>query len=541
MILVHTGFGIGLPLRQLGEKSLKFRAKYIILLATAMVAQSPAHAASVFMLQFGSYQSADEARSRLDEVKAKHAGVLSRLETSVRPVPLPPDNLVVYRTQAGPLATRADAQLVCSQLASNGDSCYIVETAIAAASPSASVALTNAPKPATPVAEPAARDAQNIAALSAVANPPAIQPTTIAAEENAQASAINELDSAVSRQRVLEQSPPPNSSTTKPPRRSFWDRLNPFSTPEKNTPTALVEPSLNRENLQTAAPVEVVEDGRQLPVLSAVPPAATIAASPPPTNQVPEEVNNVLPAPITNAPFATTDSNRLSIPTADASTVAAPTAPAAITSVNLPSSKPNGSPPLLKAEPYPLPPPPAPLRAAATALPSSSVTTSGNAAGSVAASAAPLPTGTLPNIRVEEAKRVPLSASTAPAIPAPSLPAVNLSPSSTLGQRTIWAQIGQFTTPQDALAFWNQYRQTHPDFPVVRVRVTTPVSAQTRGIALVNLRVGPFAKTEFVNNLCASIDPNQGMICGAIADMGVAVNPYATHGAGQLSSSRYKR
>jgi hypothetical protein len=124
-------------------------------------------------------------------------------------------------------------------------------------------------------------------------------------------------------------------------------------------------------------------------------------------------------------------------------------------------------------------------------------------------------------------------------------PAMSLSPSATLGQKTLWAQIGQFPNTQAALAFWDQYRQAHPDFPVVRVRVTSPYSEQLRGNDQVWLRVGPFARQAFISNLCASVphpdaNSNQpGLSCGTITDLGIASAPNRM--PGYLPASRYSR
>ena len=151
------------------------------------------------------------------------------------------------------------------------------------------------------------------------------------------------------------------------------------------------------------------------------------------------------------------------------------------------------------------------------------------------------------DVHVEEARRVPQPppppAPPAPlpvAPPATPLPSVNLSPSSTLGQRTLWAQIGSFDSTQHALAFWTNYHQTHPDFPVVRVRVTSPLAQQSHGIMQVNLRVGPFAQKEFIANLCHSLSEDATVHCGEITDLGIAISPF-TPAEGTPNQSRYKR
>lgn len=149
-------------------------------------------------------------------------------------------------------------------------------------------------------------------------------------------------------------------------------------------------------------------------------------------------------------------------------------------------------------------------------------------------------------VHVEEAKRVPLSQVSAPPVIAPAspvfrqIPNVDLSPSSTDGQRTLWAQMGPFNSAQAALAYWTSFRQTHPDFPVVRVRVTTSLAAAQRGLAETNLRVGPFARAEFIRSLCGSLPEEDHLQCGTVADLGASAAPSSSR-LGFLSPSRYKR
>jgi hypothetical protein len=124
--------------------------------------------------------------------------------------------------------------------------------------------------------------------------------------------------------------------------------------------------------------------------------------------------------------------------------------------------------------------------------------------------------------------------------PAPAPIPQQLSPSATIGQKTLWAQIGSFEDPQAALAFWDRYRNGHPDFPVVRVRVTSPYMAQQRAVSQVNLRVGPFARDAFISNLCSTLeddDATEDLQCQAVTDMGVASGPKS----GQLPNSRYRQ
>lgn len=612
------------------EKRLRLQQKHrrlgvmagaaLLLSSTAAVAAS-----TVYMLQFGSFQSDEEAQKHLDELKNKHVGALSRLQSTVRPVTLPPDNLTVYRTQAGPLATRGDAQAVCAQLASNGDECYIVESALMPAGKAAAVAPrpAMAPAPSSASAAPAMpaatedalppaslpetasaavantptaavagfsfvnRDAQNRADIDRVAGgTPSVKVTAAsapdaAASAGAEAAVRQALDEAAAKRNDTAEM---TSASSTPHSRSFWDRINPFSTEEeKQAPAAVIPPG--------AAPVEpVISKPVTLPSPA---PATVVAINPAPAAPMQEAAlaqELVPPPPMMTVKAAEPMAEEKPANTASheereeaaADTASADAAPAVAMGAPVPLGTilPQSVVPTTESPLYPLPPPPAPLQGVTRVPTLAAAAAPAPAAPAVSPSAptaidsmvlppppqlppsvqvpAPLPGRSFPmasNVRVEEAKRVPLTppplapaptaapvsrvaAAPAPSAPIPAAVPVNLRPSSTLGQRTLWADIGQFDTAQSALMFWNNYRRAHPDFPVVRVRVTSPLAKKQRDVTLVSLRVGPFARAEFISNLCNSLTPEPGMHCGAIADLGVAINPYAPQAVGE---QRYKR
>lgn len=621
------------------------RTLSVLLLAGTTLAAMSAYAAPVFMLQFGSFETRGEADEKLSALKTKHAGVLSRMEVGVREVTLPPDNLTVYRTQAGPLATRADAQSVCSQLASNGDECYVVETAmmqpmtppaqqVAAAEPAPAPASPKpkaepvkmaaaepapAPAPPAPPAKPEAktvviednapgapvadakkdtttivkgatvesaaktapapvppappapvhaaapapapmiepsgamRDPQNIAAMNRVTgsqmptpdyvapNPETVAQTEAMHRELAQAAEAQKAPvfpnigsevgvSPVTTSNIIDREE--NAPAPAPKKdRSLWDRM--FGSDEDDAkPVSKPIQAAAVDAPVQAAPVEpIVMEPAPAPLpapttLEAAPPAAPVAMQPPP----PPPPAAPVPAP---APVM----------------AAAPVQPQ-------PQPQPVAVTPVAtQAAPFPLPPPPAPLTGMSRPAPVA-VTPVVPAPMPVSAQPnMPQPTGVVPfttaaspaaNVRVEEAKRVPLTQTTAPAtsafppmppaVPvAPALPAT-MSPSATVGQKTLWAQVGVFPSQQAALAFWDKYRRANPDFPVVRVRVTSPLMAQQRGLDQVMLRVGPFGREAFINNLCEKMD-DEGLQCAPITDMGVASNPGQARG--MLPPSRY--
>ncbi len=508
-----------------------------LVLAITSLTATPSIAASLTMLQFGSFETRAEAEKRLKEISGKHADSVGKLASSIREVKLPPDNLTVYRTQAGPLENRAAAQSICSKLASAGDECYIVQTAmvnapeksvaeaapvvapLASALADAKANVAETADAATPdvtsklasLKDVSARDASSREVLASVAAP---APAAATEPSSAMKAA---LDQAATEQKATEASvvnATASESIGQAPRRSFWSRLNPFSSdaPEK---TKVAEAPKAPE--PTAAPVEEVT--------SAAIAAPTTLEVPPQMPEVAVEAPAVEPAVADLAPAAATTPPAVAFDT---------------------------TPVITQAEPLRLPPPPAPLKAQDRAE---------LMAAKKDAAPAPITTGTLApselpsvaaagTVQVEEAKRVPLTEVTAapqvaevaaPAVAVPVVPVqpdVALNPSATEGQKTVWAQVGPFADNAAALAFWANYRQTHPDFPVVRVRVTTPMQQQMRGSSQSWLRVGPVSRAAFVKNLCGSLPVESKLRCGTVADMGVASSSSAKPGF--LQKSRYK-
>lgn len=468
----------------------RFALAFTLSATTALAA----YAAPMVMVQFGSFETMDEAQKRLAEVKSNAA--ISGLSASVKEVKLPPDNLIVYRTQAGPVDSRATAQSICSKFAANGSECYVVETAFA-----------DKITPATDIA-------------NAVTAP-------VTAAVAATTKVVEEKLPATTALAAMPQASTP--STTETPKKSFWSRVSPFDDETKptapKTETALVVKSAP-ENLNLAPTAE--EIAKELPTAPEAPKV-----------MLPEVT---LSTPVVEMPKVSTPAISLA-PQTYAQAPALPILPPpplltpkdeAFLKRNMPAlnlSKEVKKPEVI-AEPI--------------------ITTPAVAAPTPVAEAPLLPAAN-GNVKVEEAKRVPLTEekkepikivqappATPPLATSPQAqPAVSLLPSSTLGQRTLWARIGQFKNPQEAFAFWEKYRQTHPDFPVVRVRVVSSVLQQKHGNDRVSLNVGPFAREGFIRNLCTSISSSD-VSCGHVTDMGIAsrAQPPAS---GYLNGSRYKR
>lgn len=91
---------------------------------------SGAHAQSVFMIQLGSFPSEEQAVQRWESLKSKHGNVVAPLSLRIAEVALPPENVVVYRTQAGPIETREEATQYCNKLSAASQECFVIETAM---------------------------------------------------------------------------------------------------------------------------------------------------------------------------------------------------------------------------------------------------------------------------------------------------------------------------------------------------------------------------------------------------------------------------
>lgn len=544
--------------------------------ACAVFISHSACAASLTMLQFGSFETRAEAQKRLTEVTAKHATQLSKLASNIREVKLPPDNLTVYRTQAGPVESRAAAQAICAQLASVGDECYIVQTAMVSAPEKASTlaqAATTAAAPVTSAAaqatdsaastvaaavpelptisdsKPTARDPLNRAALETVSADRAQETLATAADtrtefaqDDAAATQVNKaLDEALNEKKVAENSAA-SAAENAAPSRSFWSRLNPFSSDEPSKAPVAKAPDA------AAAPVEAV---------AATALAATAAAAEPDVTKAPAAVETeavALPVPAVSAPTLETPESPPAAESREAPIVSAPaavpsSAPAVVSLSRTPITL-DTTPVILHAEPLPLPPPPAPLREQDRRELAAGIKPKLPAPEVIAASpiAAPAATASVNDgsVEVEEAKRVPVTQAIAvPQTAAPVAaaaprvtPAASLSPTATDGQKTIWAQVGPFASERAAIDYWSAYRQSHPDFPVVRVRATTPLQSAAGSKAQSWLRVGPVANSAFVTSLCGSLTAQPGLRCGVVRDSGVAGDVKASTQA--PISSRYK-
>ncbi|MFZ4125800.1 MAG: SPOR domain-containing protein [Rickettsiales bacterium] len=529
---------------------------------------------TVFMLQFGSFETKQEADAKVKAIGEKHAGMLAKYPAVIREITMPPDNLTVYRTQAGPAKTREDAQSVCAQLASQGDECYVVETAMnipGAAAPIQQAGIVPAveedkiiPTESKPIP---ARDPENIKAIEKMASPVA---------EESKTAMLKTMDEAANAQRLI---PSPNAAPIPAPKRaqkeedddddSFWSWLD--SDDDEDEKDAWAMRKLEADALaqkeaaaKRAAPVDDVATQD----MAALAPPAPITPTAAPSETAPQVVApQAEAAPVEPAPV-------------EAANAFAPPPPVLAPEVKAPFQQQAVAAPLPPADAQlgnqglKLPPPPPPTEAAREQMarqemsgsemtpPPSSTPAAPFASAPAPVLAAPESTGSITSsnlpaapfkkqgdVQVGEAKRVPLSetkeqapveqaATTVIGVNEPPQVAENVPPpppatpitppSSSMPQKTLWAHIHYFPDQQAALSFWDAYRRAHPDFPVVRVRTTSSLVARQQGDMRVSLRIGPFAQQGFINILCHSVkEKNEHVECGAITDMGASASTFA--------------
>lgn len=126
----------------------------ISLLASAMVIPlKDAAAQTVFMVQLGSFKTTDEAKAQWDKLTSTFPDLFQPLSYAPTEVMLPPDDFVYHRTQAGPIATREEADGICDRVVSGGFECYVVETAMFTAPYNEADAQALSAEAAAPVAE----------------------------------------------------------------------------------------------------------------------------------------------------------------------------------------------------------------------------------------------------------------------------------------------------------------------------------------------------------------------------------------------------
>lgn len=526
--------------------------RYSVAMATLATPVALQAQEGVYLLQLGSFEKKDAAQARWSVLQNKYPNLLESLAVRYMDVTLPPDNFTVYRTQAGALASRANAQSICDRLTAKGDECYVVETAMFNADDMAA-SVPNPPLQNTPMEISAASVPAKAPQVAAVAQAPA--PKDLAHAMVPQKT--EKLEKAVAAKEAALPAVKPLAQDSVPAVPNAPDVSAVMAPPAQMVASSEHAQTRALETAKVAAtdasPAQVEEEGGFWSFMSALDPFSDDAPSAPPkqvtANVAPPKVDEV-------EVMSASDSASIKDPFAVAAAPAMPVAPAAAP-VTKPAplmgdlpQQPASAPAAPQAgyqvpsfevldktatpsQGFTLPPPPAMSGAVAPAF--------------AGQPAAPSQIQESSDVKVSEAVRVPLT-DTAPISEEASLAAERTrlatppmsmgTPSQEMpGMRTLWAQIGYFSDQQHALGYWENFRKANPTFPAVRVRITSPYMASSFGAPKVSLRVGPFDQGAYVKDICdevigSSKQAGQPLDCQSVADMNESAPKRTVRAAG---------
>lgn len=508
------------------------------LAGSALAAEGP-----TYLLQLGTFNSRNDAEKRWSTLSGQYGALLGNLHVRYQEVTLPPDNLKVYRTQAGPLATKQEAQKSCSQLSAKGEECLVIETAMYRAGES--VATTPAPvsnAPAAPAASPfdvvdaapqVAQQAATVAARAAAGK--GLKPlaaANAAADISSASGSLGTVAAGVAASQVLANEAPAEAVSSNV-QNSFLSTAPEVPSADVSVPTeaaaaantlatelASSGPALTTEEVKAPAPAVVPsapekqssfwsflpwsggdDQIEKLPETEVVreEPTHVAAPTPEPSAPVRESKGLLLPPPPEASDAAIAEVRAMKEQAANNPVVPTP-------------SVPDASPKTLMTEPP------------STVLEG-------------------LQSGDLPwkggdaDVKVSEAVRVPLSQDEQPEAQ-PQKPSASMgTPSQTMTGRTLWAQINYFDSQQAALSHWDGFRKAHPNFPAMRVRVTKPYKVDSAE-PKISLRVGPFAEGDQLKAFCSeAVLP--GLECSTISDYGSATAQRQTGNSVGTAEERY--
>jgi hypothetical protein len=113
------------------QSTMSFMLGRGFLLFLLLVSPLSVQAQTVFMVQLGTFENQKAAQARWQDLSGKFPDVFSNLRYTPDEFVRHPDASVSYRTQAGPIASREEAESICAIVAQgNGGECYVAETAM---------------------------------------------------------------------------------------------------------------------------------------------------------------------------------------------------------------------------------------------------------------------------------------------------------------------------------------------------------------------------------------------------------------------------
>lgn len=487
----------------------------IALITTAHAPAIAADSGAVYVLQLGSFDSRAEAQKKWDQLKAKNPDSLGKLNVHISEISMSGDTSVIYRTQAGPVDSHADAAALCSKLQTQGAECYVVETAMFASD--------------TPVDEETADNA-------AVESPlPWKKKSAGSTKLGAGSQPIQQTTSATATPAAAEEAPEPEEHVHLSPH----DVVVPDRAPK----------FLDAGDSEAPAKVEVASVPKPAETAQAAPvPAPVQAAAPAPAEKKPGFFSSLFskngpskasPSPAEERqqsfnyvqgrqPKYLDESETPAAATQKAS--AAPT-PAPVVETAAPAASNTSAP---EAAPAPAPAAPAPAakkqgffsklfsssKPAAPALPPAPPVPQTVPAPAVAQTA---PAKVVGNVNVAEAIRVPLTeggaAATAPVISSQELAPVS-NPTPQVGG-TYWAQISYFPDEASAHNFYEGFRTAYPNLADgLRMRITRPYASGGNLGGRVTLRIGSFASAADIATIC-SLASQMNLDCISVKDTGM--------------------
>jgi hypothetical protein len=82
------------------------------------------------MVQLGAFDSEEKASAHWQSLTRSFPELFEELQYSPSEVVMKPNNFVSYRTQAGPIPTKEEAEAICAELVRSGYECFAAETAM---------------------------------------------------------------------------------------------------------------------------------------------------------------------------------------------------------------------------------------------------------------------------------------------------------------------------------------------------------------------------------------------------------------------------
>jgi hypothetical protein len=481
-----------------------------------------AYADSTFLLQFGSFNTQEQATQKWDDIKAKNPDLVGKLTLHVAEVALPPDNTIMYRTQAGPLPSRTQASGLCGTLKTRNIDCFVVETALFTAEPS-SMQAQNDVSPSLPSLPP-------LTVTSPIPADAPINTPTLAAPV-AQSLPVPPpppplVSAAVNKPAVSAAVPPTAkpvvtaSNMNEDDKPGFFGRLFGSSSSSPSAPVAV----------KTVTPAPVPVPARITTAAVTPPPPPAVAAAAPVTYLSSEGT----PVAINSKYSNTTDTESVPFPVPNSASV---------------MSKPLMAPAPVPEPMYvPVAPTPAPahesaanassnadLNSAPTSVPShpaANWTVPGRepkflnqpSHSATATNSMTSNNGSNSNVvgdvKVAEAIRVPVGSGAKPKkiVMLPPVHGMGGTPSATT-HKTFWAQLSYFPDEEQARNFYDKFQADYPQFSDgVRVRITHPYSSSA---GRVSLRVGPFVGTDDVHTICKAA-AERSVSCNIVKEVGTS-------------------